>query len=460
MMTGTPDRRFETAWALGRRLRAGELDARDLAEQTIARIQASQDPAIFTSTCFDRARREAEQSAARYRAGQPLGALDGIPVAWKDLVDIEGLPTTAGSAAYRNAPPAVADSPVVQHLAHAGMVTVGKLNLSEFAYSALGLNPHFGTPHNPCATDQPRVPGGSSSGSAVAVAAGLVPVSIGTDTGGSVRTPAAFNGLIGYKPSAGRFDTTRVFPLSPTLDTIGTFAHRIADCVLLDHALRGQPAVAADAEGSLPLSSLTLVVPDALVLDGVEPEVARNFQASLDRVAAAGVTVQRRAIPELAQVRELIARYGNIAAAHAYRFHRALLEGPRHAEVDVTVYRRIMAGKAISDAALQALEDGRRALQQTLWASLGDALLVMPTVPHVAPPIARVAGDPDLFAQVNLKTIGNTLLGNMLNACGLAVPNGLGQAGMPTSLLLNAAPGQEARLLRAGLALESAIAGD
>ncbi len=448
-----------TAAELGHLLHDRKVDARELTDYFVERIETGANARVFTSTCFERARREAAQSAARYRAGQPLGPLDGVPVAWKDLIDIEGLATTAGSAIYRDAPPAPHDAPIVRNLAAAGMVTLGKTNLSEFAYSALGLNPHFGTPLNPRASDVPRVPGGSSSGSAVAVAAGLVPVAIGTDTGGSVRTPAAFNGVVGFKTSEQWIDTDGVFPLSRTLDTIGVFAHNVADCYLLDLALRGlkAPSFAPDAT---PLASLTLVAPENAILDEVEPEVRRNFIASLERAAAAGVRVRWQPVPELTQVRELIARHGNIAAAEGYQSHRELLESPRRAQIDVTVYKRMMGGKTMSAADLDALQHGRVALQRSLWATLGDALLVMPTVPHVAPPIAPLAADPDVFARVNLKTICNTLLGNMLNTCALALPNGLGAAQMPTSLSLSAPAAHEARLLRAGVGLMPIIAGD
>jgi aspartyl-tRNA(Asn)/glutamyl-tRNA(Gln) amidotransferase subunit A len=449
-----------TAAALGHLLHAGELDARELTEYFIERIVSCSDPAVFIATSFERARIEAGQSAERYRVGRALGALDGVPLAWKDLVDIAGLPTTAGSSIYRHAPAASADAPVVRHLAAAGMVTLGKTNLSEFAYSALGLNPHFGTPSNPRARDLPRAPGGSSSGSGVAVAAGLVPIAIGTDTGGSVRTPAAFNGVVGFKTSERRIDSSGVFPLSQALDTIGVFAHDVTDCYLLELALRGLPAVLPAQDQAMPLASLTLVVPENEILDDADPEVRRNFMMSLERCAAAGVQIRRQPVPELTQVRALIARYGNIAAAQAYQWHRALLESPRHAEIDVTVYKRMMTGKTISAMALDALQQGRRAFQHSLWATLGDALLAMPTVPHVAPALAPLEADADYFAAVNLKTIRNTMLGSMLNTCGLALPNGFGAAQMPTSLLLSAPAGQEVRLLRAGMALAGIIADD
>lgn len=460
MAKPTPSLAECSAAQLGQLLHRGELDAVELTDYFIERINAYADAAVFTATCFERARSEAAQSAARYRAGQARGPLDGVPVAWKDLIDIAGMPTTAGSAVYRHAPPAAHDAPIVRHLAAAGMVTLGKTNLSEFAYSALGLNPHFGTPLNPHARDVPRVSGGSSSGSGVAVAAGLVPIAIGTDTGGSVRTPAAFNGVVGFKTSEQRIDGSGVFPLSRSLDTIGVFAHDVLDCHLLELALRGLPAALPGPDEAAALSSLTLVVPENAVFDNIEPEVRRNFMASLARAADVGVQVLWREVPELTQVRALIARHGNIAAAEAYQWHCELLESPRHAEVDVTVYRRMMAGKAISADDLATLQQGRVALQQSLWASLGDALLVMPTVPHVAPPLAPLLADADYFAAVNLKSIGNTILGSMLNTCGLALPNGLGAAQMPTSLLLNAKAGEEARLLRCGMALAAIVAGD
>jgi aspartyl-tRNA(Asn)/glutamyl-tRNA(Gln) amidotransferase subunit A len=236
------------------------------------------------------------------------------------------------------------------------------------------------------------------------------------------------------------------------------FAHDVADCYLLDHALRGLPAALPPLDTAASLSSLTLVAPEEGILDEAEPEVRRNFMASLERAADAGVQVRWQAVPELAQVRELIVRYGNIAAAEAYEWHRVLLESRRHKEIDVSVYKRMMAGKQISVAALEALLQGRKALERSLWQSLGDALLVMPTVPHVAPPIAPLAADMDLFAAVNLKTIRNTILGNMLNNCGLALPNGFGAAQMPTSLLLNAPSGQETRLLQAGMILAGIVA--
>ncbi|NYT44279.1 amidase [Alcaligenaceae bacterium] len=446
-----------SATELGQMLARGEINAVDLTEHFISRVQAHGDSAVFITTTFERAREEAAASAARYQRGCPLGALDGVPIAWKDAVDIKGTPTTAGSAIYRDAPAAAEDAPVVARLAAAGMVTLGKTNLSEFAYSALGLNPHYGTPLNPRARDVRRAPGGSSSGSGVAVGARLAPVAIGTDTGGSVRVPAAFNGVVGYKTSETRYDRRGVFPLSQTLDTVGVLAHTVSDCFLVDQALRGGRAdVPATASGQS-LQALTLVVPANVVLDDLEPEVQANFTASLDRLSAAGVKVLRRHVPELDELKALSASHGFLASAEAYCWHHDLLESSRSGEVDPFVYKRIMAGKGMSAYDLLRLQQGRAKLGASLRASMGEAMLVMPTVAHVAPPLAALEQDMDHFVAVNSKTIRNTMWGNMLNICALALPNGLGAAGMPTSIVFAAGAEREDFLLDCGLSLANVI---
>lgn len=204
--------------SLSARLQSGDLDPVTLAKQTLETIAGYRDKAVFTTLLEGRAMAEAEAAALRLRNGLSTGLLDGVPIAWKDLCDIEGIATTAGSVVLPETP-ASSDAAVVKQLAKAGMVSIGKTNLSEFAFSGLGINPHHGTPHNPCSRDEPRLPGGSSSGSAVAVAAGLVPVAIGTDTGGSIRIPAAFNGIVGYKATRGRYAMDGVFPLARSLDS-------------------------------------------------------------------------------------------------------------------------------------------------------------------------------------------------------------------------------------------------
>ena len=209
--------------------REARLDPVAVAQHCLA-LAGAAEAGLFTCLLEARALAEAHASRARWHAGQPLGPLDGVPVVWKDLFDVAGTPTTAASALRRNAPPAGQDAATVSALAAAGAVSIGKTGLTEFAYSGLGLNPHFGTPRNRRSTDAHRSPGGSSSGSAVAVDAGMALIGMGTDTGGSVRIPAAFNGLVGFKPSIGRLDSTGVFPLSATLDVIGPMAKTVQDC--------------------------------------------------------------------------------------------------------------------------------------------------------------------------------------------------------------------------------------
>jgi aspartyl-tRNA(Asn)/glutamyl-tRNA(Gln) amidotransferase subunit A len=442
---------------LSRMLASAEIDAVALTEYFIERIESYGARPVFISTTYERAREEARRSAARYRKGEPLGALDGIPVAWKDAIDVAGVTTTAASWIYRDAPPAVSDAPVVANLAAAGMVTLGKTNLSEFAYSALGLNPHFGTPLNPHARDEKRVPGGSSSGAGVVVGARLAPIAIGTDTGGSVRVPAAFNGVVGYKTSELRFDRSGVFALSETLDTIGILAHSVADCMMVDQAMRGIGGTAAPKPAPERLDGLRLIVPENVVMEDLQAEVQSNFLATIKSLEEAGATVVRRRIPELDELKALSEAHGYIASAEAYCRHQRILEGPRGAEVDPFVFRRIMSAKPMTAYDLLQLQQGRLRLQRTLWSSLGNALIVMPTVAHVAPLLASVQDDLDAFAAINAKTIRNTLWANMMNMCALAIPNGTGQAGMPTSISFSAPAGREDDLLGIGTALDKFI---
>jgi aspartyl-tRNA(Asn)/glutamyl-tRNA(Gln) amidotransferase subunit A len=443
---------------LGRRLRSGSLNAVDLTEYFIERIASHADKSVFISTCFEQARKDAQGCAARLQAGHGASAWDGIPLVWKDNVDVMGTVTSVGSMIFRDAPPAKVDATVAAHARASGLVTLAKANMSEFAYTALGTNPHFGTPKNPCSSDVVRVPGGSSSGSAAAVAAGLAPIAIGTDTGGSVRTPAAFNGLVGFKPSAGRYDNTGVFPLSVTLDTVGFFIRHASDCWGLDCMLRGvsieecpPPSIAQD------LAGLSIVVPENVVLDDLEDGVAQNFFESIERLQDAGVRVERRHIPELSELRALVNRHGAYASAEAYATHKALIDSDRFAEIDPFVAKRIIAGKSMSDSDIQALKQGMLALRRSLSDSLSGQLLAMPTVPHVAPALAPLQENAADFAATNLKTIRNTSMGNLLNLCGLSLPNGLGAARMPTAILFNAISGAEPALLARAEALATIV---
>ncbi len=441
-----------SAAAIGRALAAGEACPVELTECLLARIAAQGSPVFLTVTA-ERARQEARAAAARLKAGRPLSPLDGVPIAWKDLIDMEGERTTAASDVYRDAPPATADAQVVANAAAAGMVALGKLNLTEFAYSGLGFNPHFGTPLNPN-SGTPRSPGGSSSGSGVAVAAGLAPIAIGTDTGGSIRIPAAFNGVVGYKSSVGRVATGGVFALSRTLDTVGPLTRSVEDCILTDMILRG---AVVSAVARQPVNNLRLFVPQSVVFDGIEPAVAANFEAALDRLARAGATIERGDCPAFAEAFRLAGELGTITAAEAYAEHRALIDGPERARIDRRVVARIEGGKRMPAADLIELHRARAEGRAALARQLGGRLLAMPTCPHVAPEIAPLESDDDAFHRVNLKTLRNTAIGNFLDTPGVAVPSGRDEGGMPTSFLLAACSGEDDRLLGAALVAEPLI---
>jgi aspartyl-tRNA(Asn)/glutamyl-tRNA(Gln) amidotransferase subunit A len=442
-----------SAAEVGRLIARGRLDPVEVAEFFLGRIERDRDNPSFIVVTRKRALEEAEASRKRHREGRAAGPLDGAPIAWKDLVDMAGERTTAGSALYAESPAKEKDAPIVTNLAAAGMVALGKTNLSEFAFSALGLNPHFGTPRNPRDLATPRVAGGSSSGAAVAVAGGLAPCSIGSDTGGSIRAPASFCGIVGFKTSEGRIDKQGVFPLSRTLDTIGPLAHTVEDCVLIDMALRGQSSTSVRP---INLSGVEFVVPDGTGLDDAEPAVASNLDEVMKRLAAAGAKVKSKAIRSITAMRSLSAQFGSMVAIEAYAEHRAILESPDARRMDQRVVRRAMGGR-VSERDATNFQRGREELIAALTDELKGALLVLPSTPMTAPAIGPLERDDELFRVTNLRAIHYTFLGNLFRMCGLALPSGTDAKGLPTGVQFLAPSGEDERLLSIGLSLESAL---
>jgi aspartyl-tRNA(Asn)/glutamyl-tRNA(Gln) amidotransferase subunit A len=440
---------------LARAFLEGEADPVAVTETLLERIAAAEGSAVFLTVTAERARSEAAAARARYRDGRPASPLDGVTVAWKDLFDMKGVVTTAGSALLRHAAPAEQDAPVVAQLAAAGMVSLGKVNLTEFAYSGLGLNPHYGTPANPHDAVTPRVPGGSSSGSAVAVAAGLATTAIGSDTGGSIRVPAAFNGIVGYKASEGRIAKDGVFPLSATLDTVGPLARTVEDLILLDAAMRGTAPTVRRAE----IGTLRFVVPDTHVLEDCDDIVVSAFENAVRRLEAAGARVETAHVPELAEAARITTVHGTITAAEAYSVHRERLDSPDVSEIDGRVVARILRGKEMTAFDLVTIIAARAALAASLRDRLGGALLLAPTVPHVAPEIAPLDADPAVFNTVNLRTLKNTMVGNFLNTPGVAMPMA-SPSPLPVSLMVSADGGADERLLAAAAAMERIVRGD
>lgn len=436
-------------------LQSGTLDPQTLVEETLDAIRHYSDQTIFVSLSQARAMREASASSKRLREGRSLGVLDGIPVAWKDLFDIEGRTTTAGSKVLAGKVAAQKDAQVVQALANAGMVSVGCVNMSEFAFSGLGINPHYGTPHNPASKDVPRLPGGSSSGSAVAVAAGLVPVSIGTDTGGSVRIPAAFNGIVGYKATRGRYSMQGIFPLSKSLDSLGPLCHTVQDAIWIDAAMRGASGSFLQPQN---VEQLRLVVPETVFFDDAEPEVVAVFEAALERLQRAGAMIRRQKFPVFKEIFALMDSHGPLVTAEAFALHRHRLAGNQAGEMDPRVVSRTRLGeKTTLGDYLDILNMRERMIDEFSNMMSSGELIISPTLPHVAPAIEPLLSDDDLFVQTNGITLRNTLIGNFLDWCGVSLPCGLGEADMPVGLLLSALPDHDEHLLSAARAVEQLL---
>ncbi len=447
-VTETNEIANRTASEIGLAFRSGESDPVALTEYLLERIDKASDTKVFITVMAERARREAQAAANRYREGRPASALDGVPIAWKDLFDVAGSPTTAASSLYRDSPVRDRDLGCVANTAAAGMVCLGKLNMTELAYSGLGLNPHFGTPLNPNDNRVHRSPGGSSSGSGAAVAGGLLPCAIGTDTGGSVRIPASLNGVFGYKSSEGRIDKAGMIPLSRTLDTIGVLARSVEDCILVDTMLRGAVIPVARR---MDLAKTTIFVPENFVMDACEDAVLDNFEESIRLLERAGARIERRIVPEIDEVARLTAEHGSLTAAEAYHEYNEIVDGAEGSRIDARVVHRIKQGGQMSANDLLCIQDTRKRIMGTIADLLDGALLAMPTTPLAAPEVAPLDADSDLFHKINLMVLRNTMIGNFLGFCGLAIPNGRDGNDLPTSILFSALLGRDDFLLGQGI---------
>lgn len=408
-------------------------------------------PSVFISLTPARAREEAEASTQRWQQGQPLSPLDGIPVAWKDLFDIQDCQTTAGSATRHNVSPARNDAALVAQCAAAGMVTIGKTNLSEFAFSGLGLNPAFGTPVIRSSSGNLHAPGGSSSGAGRAIAEGLACIAFGTDTGGSIRIPAAFSGVTGYRASRGRYSMADVFPLARSLDTIGPLCRSIRDAIALDTILCG-PDNSAWPEPRFRLD-------DALLL-ACQPAVRDNGLKMLDRLAAAGFAIVRQPLTAFTQALTWIAEKGWPGGREAWLLHRMLLASPDAERMDPRVRERLLAASHQDPAVLSTFLAQRAQWQQALAAELDGAVLITPTVAHTAPQLAPLMQDDSLFAQTNLATLRLTMPGSLLDMPGIALPTGTDADGLHTSLLFSLPAGEDRRLLHAANRLAGLFTAD
>ena len=400
-----------------------------------------------------RARMEATAAAQRAKAGLRRSALDGVPLSWKELFDVAGEPSTACSNLLRDNI-AVKDATSVNRLSRAGTVLLGKTTMTELAFSGLGLNPIFGTPANPHDPDTQRAPGGSSSGAGVSVACGLAAAALGTDTGGSVRIPAAWNDLVGLKTSWGRVPLDGTVPLSPSLDTIGPLTRTVADAAALFSLLARSRADIRDVA----LRDHAVIVPDNLVFDELDRGIAKAIESAIDRLGRAGLRIVYKTIGSLNEVHELAWERIGLLTSEAYSLWGAEVEAGKD-EMFSSVASRFLMGREGTAPALAVALDARHYVQSRYAdETRGFDAVLMPTVASSPPEIAPLLADDAAYGAANRKALRNTTIGNQLGLCALTLPVGTDALGLPVGLMAQAAHGRDAHLLRLGRAMEMALA--
>ncbi|MGZ5871910.1 MAG: amidase [Bradyrhizobium sp.] len=442
-----------TLATLAEDLESGRTSARKLVDECLARIVDTSGEGARAFIHIDKEGAiEAAEAMDRLRkvkaAPSPYA---GIPVSIKDLFDIKGQVTRAGSRALEDSAPAEADAPVVARLRRAGFIVIGRTNMTEFAYSGIGINPHYGTPKSAWQRSVGHVPGGSSSGAAVSVVDGMAHGALGTDTGGSCRIPAAYNGIVGFKPTQRRVPREGGVPLSFTLDSFGPLARTVGCCAVLDAVLAEEPVQPLQPR---PIRGMRLAVPTTVVLDELDEEVGRTFERALEALSRQGALIERIAVPEFLDVGVMNTK-GGFAAAESYAWHRYLIVS--HGDVyDPRVSQRILRGEAISAADYIDLLEARKSLiaRTTVRLAPFDAL-VMPTTAITPPRIADLADD-KAFAKTNLLSLRNCTLINMIDGCAISLPcHREGEA--PVGLMLAASGGSDRRVFELAAAMEAAI---
>lgn len=437
-------------------LAAGRTSASSLVEAALDRIAdpSGEGSRTFTAVHAEAARRSAQAMDALRHAGRPPSPWAGIPVTVKDLFDEHGHPTHAGSAARQGTAPAAADAPVVRRLQRMGFVVIGRTNMTEFAFSGLGVNPHCGTPKSPWDRATGRLPGGSSSGAAVAAADHMGFGGLGTDTGGSCRIPAAMCGVVGYKPTARRVPIAGVLPLAPSLDSVGPLARSVACCALLDAVIAGEETPEPLPHRSV--AGLRLGLPRGTFLtEDMEPEVAAAFERALARLSAAGAHVALFDLPELAEIPQVNAK-GGFAASEAWEWHRGLIKraGDRY---DPRILARIRRGERMTAADYVELVNARaRIIAAVAQRTAPFDAIIGPTCPLVPPPIAAVEPE-DAYNRINMLLLRNTAVGNFLDRCSISLPiHRPGEA--PVGLMLTGETMADRHLLTVAAAVEAALA--
>ncbi|PPQ19361.1 amidase [Bradyrhizobium sp. AC87j1] len=444
---------FPTLAKLAEDLESGRTTARKLVEACIARIadpagegqrtflHVDKDAALAAADAMD-GLREAKAAPSRYA---------GIPISIKDLFDIKGQVTRAGSRALDDSPPAEQDAATVARLRRAGFVVIGRTNMTEFAYSGIGINPHYGTPKGGWNRAVGHVPGGSSSGAAVSVLDGMAHGALGTDTGGSCRIPAAFNGIVGYKPTQRRVPLDGSVPLSFSLDSIGPLARSVSCCAILDAVLANEPIAPLKPR---PIQGMRLAVPTTIALDDLDAEVAGTFERALKTLSDHGAIIERIEMAEFHDIGPMNAK-GGFAASESYAWHRYLITSKGDV-YDPRVSVRIMRGEAQSAADYIDLLNERRSLIARVNVRIApyDAL-VLPTTPNAPPKIADLADD-KAFTRENIRALRNCTLINMIDGCAISLPAHR-QGDVPVGLMLAGAGGSDRRIFELAAGMEAVI---
>src|SRR5215212_9339048 len=434
-------------------LESGRSTARKIVDGCLARIadKSGEGARAFIHVDAEAAIEAAEAMDRLRQINAAPSRFSGIPVSIKDLFDIKGQVSRAGSRALEDSPPAQADAPAVARLRRAGFVVIGRTNMTEFAFSGIGINPHYGTPKGAWRRSVGHVPGGSSSGAAVSVADGMAHGGLGTDTGGSCRIPAAYNGIVGFKPTQARVPLDGGVPLSSSLDSFGPLARTVDCCAVLDAVLADE---AVQPLQPRPVKGMRLAVPTTIALDDLDDEVATTFERALETLSRQGASIERIEVPEFHDVGVMNSK-GGFAAAESYAWHRYLIVS--HGDVyDPRVHVRILRGEGISAADYIDILKARRAFIARTEARIApyDAL-VMPTTANTPPRIADLADD-KAFTTQNLRSLRNCTLINMIDGCAISLPAHR-EGEVPVGLMLAAAAGSDRRIFELAAGMEGAI---
>lgn len=436
-------------------LAAGRITSRQLVEDCLAKIAdpSGEGQRVYIHVDKDASLAAADAMDALRKVGTAPSRYAGIPISIKDLFDIRGQVTRAGSRALEDSAPAETDAPTVARLRAAGFVLIGRTNMVEFAYSGIGTNPHYGTPKGLWRREVGHVPGGSSSGAGVSVLDGMAHAALGTDTGGSCRIPAAFNGIVGYKPTQRRVPLDGAVPLSFTLDSIGPLARSVACCAALDAVLAGEPEFDLTPRA---IEGMRLAIPTTISMEELDPVVAEVFERAIEVLTENGALIERIAVPAFEDIR-LMNSKGGFTAAEGFAWHRNLLTAKGDV-YDPRVFVRIARGEAMTAADYLDLLQMRKSLILRAEAEIApfDAL-IMPTC-AIAPPSILDMEDDEMFAKKNLLALRNCTLINMIDGCAISLPISRKDEA-PVGLMLAAASGADRRIFELAAGMEVTVRG-